>query len=71
MSKKLTGIDRAVIAAGGQKELARMLSEASGRTVHFRSVTYWKQQGYVSMPYIRYVSRLTGVPIEDLIDEAR
>lgn len=60
---KLTGIARAVEAAGGQSALARLLEDVTQQAVQ-----QWERAGYVPTGRVAAVSRLTGVAAVDLLD---
>lgn len=56
-----TGIERAIMQAGGQDKLA----ERMGCTQ--QNVSAWKKNGYVPLVRAVEIEQLTGVPREDLI----
>lgn len=67
--KKLSGVQRAIIAAGGQAALARLVSEHSGIEIDPPHVAWWVKVDYVPTKYILAVSRATGIAVEDLLPE--
>ena len=56
-----TGIGRAIIAIGGQSELARQLG------VTQQAINQWYRRGLVPTGRAADVHKLTGVPISELI----
>lgn len=64
---ELTGIQRAILAAGTQAHLAFLISQALGTSVGQGRVGDWLAKGYVPTKRAMIVARLTSVPIEDLI----
>ena len=62
MSDELTGVQRAVLWAGGtQGALARKLR------VDSTTVSGWVRRGYVSSRYVPLVVRTTGIDAKDLM----
>lgn len=60
----MTGIERAILAAGS----ARALAQACG--VGETAVSKWKARGYVPICQIAKITRVTGVAARDLFDPA-
>lgn len=54
-------IDRAIEAVGTQRNLARMLG------ITDQAVSAWVAAGFVPLSRLKDVSRLTGVPVGDLL----
>lgn len=65
----LTGIDRAVFAAGSQAALATLLkSRSEGKdSISQQAVSQFVKQGYVPLERAKEVSAATGVPVADLV----
>ncbi len=58
----ITGIEQAIVAAGGQAALARLLG------VSQQSVCEWKARGYPPYRRITEIANETGVDPKDLIN---
>jgi hypothetical protein len=70
MERKLTGIERAVVIAGGQSRLANLISKlVPGSRVKQPHVRYWLVKGHVSARSAQTVSFITGVPVADLLKQ--
>lgn len=67
MSDKISGIQMAIINAGGQSALARALSAAGIERIAQRTVSDWAKKGYVPTRCVRAVSEITGIPLGDLL----
>jgi hypothetical protein len=69
MTDELTGIERAVMVAGTQKNLTILMAAVPPGSVPVvqSSVSKWLFNGYVSNAYAGLVAKATGIPIEDLI----
>ena len=67
VSEKLSGIDRAILFAGGQHALNLLLSAQTDFRITDRAVGKWQDNGYVSTRCVLAVSLITGVPVEDLV----
>lgn len=61
MSRKLTGIERAVKAVRTQTNLAAAINRTQAR------ISMWVKDGYVPADSARAVSDATGVPVADLL----
>ena len=57
----MTGIESAILAAGGQSALAEILG------VSQQNVSVWKRNGYVPTAWVVPVEQATGVPRAELI----
>ena len=57
----MKGIDKAILAAGGQVKLAEHLG------VTQQNVSSWRRKGFVPLHWVVPVEQLTGVPRAELI----
>lgn len=64
---ELSGINRAIAAAGSQVALAAALSVRSGDKVLQSTISRWVSRGGVPGWHAADVSEITGVPIADLL----
>jgi hypothetical protein len=62
-----TGIERAIDVAGGQMSLARMLTRETGQAMWQPNISRWCDKGYVPEKYVKLISRVTGIPVDDLV----
>lgn len=65
----MSGIARAVLKAGGQAALARLLTKGTKTPFNPIAVYHWATKGYVPAKHVKAVSRVTGIPIKDLLPE--
>ena len=65
--KKRNAVHRACFLVGGQRALARLLSE-NGSPVKAQSVSLWCKKGYVPARdgHVKMVSTLTGIALSEL-----
>jgi ATP-dependent protease HslVU (ClpYQ) ATPase subunit len=66
MMTQISGIQRAIDAAGTQTELARRISELAGRKIPQARISEWLDLGYVPRRKVALVSEVTGIPVADL-----
>lgn len=72
MSKRveLNALERAIAWAGGQSRLAKMLAKHTGRDCDRRKVHMWKIREKLPGWWVRPLSELTGIPVEDFLEMA-
>lgn len=63
---EISGIMRAVLAAGSQTALAAQISSLAGRKISQSRVSEWLDKGYVPRARSVLVSQATGIPVVDL-----
>lgn len=66
MSEKLSGIERAVIQATGNREFVQLLRDRTDIQITERTLSYWRRVGYVPTAYVTAVSKAFDIPIDDL-----
>lgn len=68
----LTGIERAIMAAGTQAALAAQLSSRFPGTPHpsQQALSQWLRQGFVPRARAREIAAITGVPFQTLLSPA-
>ena len=71
MTKRNSGIQRAIAAAGGARHLASRMSSSPHRvadSITKQAVYGWLYQGYVPLERAAEINEITGVPIADLVN---
>lgn len=71
-TQALTGIERAILAAGTQAALAVQLSSRFPEVPHpsQQALSLWRRQGYVPKDRAREIAAITGVPFQTLLSPA-
>lgn len=64
---ELSGIERAIRAAGTQAHLSFLASQASGQTISQGRISDWRMRGYVPADRAPVIAKVSGIPLEDLL----
>lgn len=67
---ELNALERAIVWAGGQARLGKMLEKHTGRECDRRKVHMWKEREKLPGWWVRPLHEVTGIPLNDFLELA-